>query len=65
MDAGDWRGIFTIVMFVIFIGICVWAWSSRRNADFDEAAQLPLDDEPHGAGDGPAGAKNFDGVQER
>lgn len=51
MDAGDWRGIFTIVMFVMFIGICVWAWSSRRKADFDEAAQLPLDDEPHGAGD--------------
>ena len=51
MDAGDWRGIFTIVMFVMFIGICVWAWSSRRKADFDEAAQLPLDDEQHGAGD--------------
>ncbi len=46
MDAGDWRGIFTIIMFVLFIGICLWAWSSRRKADFDEAAHLPLDDEP-------------------
>ena len=45
MDAGDWRGVFTIVMFLMFIGICLWAWSSRRKADFDEAAQLPLDDE--------------------
>jgi cytochrome c oxidase cbb3-type subunit 4 len=45
MDAGEWRGVFTIVMFVLFIGICVWAWSSRRKDDFDEAAQLPLDDE--------------------
>ena len=49
MDAGDWRGVFTIIMFVLFIGICLWAWSSRRKADFDEAAQLPLDDEPPAA----------------
>ena len=46
MDAGDWRGIFTIVMFVLFIGICLWAWSSRRKTDFDEAAQLPLEEGP-------------------
>jgi cytochrome c oxidase cbb3-type subunit 4 len=46
MDAGEWRGVFTIIMFVLFIGICLWAWSGRRKADFDEAAQLPLDDEP-------------------
>ncbi len=45
MDAGDWRGVFTLVMLVLFIAICVWAWSSRRKADFDAAAQLPLDDE--------------------
>jgi cytochrome c oxidase cbb3-type subunit IV len=45
MDAGDWRGVFTLVMFVLFIGICVWAWSGRRKSDFDEAAQLPLEDE--------------------
>jgi cytochrome c oxidase cbb3-type subunit 4 len=46
MDAGDWRGIFTAVMFLLFIGICAWAWSSKRKQDFDEAAQLPLQDEP-------------------
>jgi len=50
MDAGDWRGIFTAVMFVLFIGIVLWAWSSRRKKDFDEAAQLPLRDEPPGSG---------------
>ena len=53
MDAGEWRGVFTVVMFVLFIGICIWAWSSRRKADFDEAAQLPLDDDPPGSGDAP------------
>jgi len=45
MDAGDWRGIFTIVMFLMFIGICIWAYSRKRKQDFDEAAQLPLDDD--------------------
>jgi cytochrome c oxidase cbb3-type subunit 4 len=44
MDAGTWRGIFTLVMFVLFIGVWIWAWSGKRKKDFDEAAQLPLDD---------------------
>ena len=42
MDAGTWRGVFTVVMLLLFIGICIWAFSSRRRRDFDEAAQLPL-----------------------
>jgi cytochrome c oxidase cbb3-type subunit 4 len=45
MDAGEWRGVFTVVMLVMFLGIFVWAWSSRRKTDFDEAAQLPLDED--------------------
>ena len=44
MDAGTWRGIFTVVMLLLFIGICFWAWSSRRKDDFAEAEQLPLQD---------------------
>jgi cytochrome c oxidase cbb3-type subunit IV len=27
---------------VMFIGIVVWAWSSRRKASFEQAAVLPL-----------------------
>ena len=42
MDAGTLRGIFTALMLLLFVGVCVWAYSSRRKADFDEAAQLPL-----------------------
>ena len=45
MDAGDWRGVYTLLMFLLFVGICIWAWSSRRKTDFDEAAQLALDDD--------------------
>ena len=48
-DAGTWRGAFTAVMLLLFVGICLWAWSRRRKADFEEASRLPLED------DGPAG----------
>ncbi len=42
MDTNDMRAIFTVVTFVTFIGILLWAYSSRRKQDFDEAAQLPF-----------------------
>lgn len=35
----------TIVLFIIFIGIIVWAWSPGRKQDFNEAAQLVVDDD--------------------
>lgn len=34
----------TIVWFLAFVALCVWAWSGRRRKDFDAAAQLPLED---------------------
>jgi len=43
MEPGIWRGVFTLFMFLAFIGIFVWAYSSRRKTDFDEAADLPLE----------------------
>ena len=39
------RVVITVVSFVVFIGIFVWAWSARRKSQFDEAARLPLDDD--------------------
>ena len=32
----------TVVSFVMFIGIVAWAWSKRRRAAFDEAANAPF-----------------------
>ncbi len=32
-------------LFVLFIAIIFWAWSSKRKGEFDEAARLPLDDD--------------------
>ncbi len=41
------HSIWTVLMFILFIGIVVWAWSRRRADDFAAAAQIPLeDDEP-------------------
>ncbi|MBD1389613.1 cbb3-type cytochrome c oxidase subunit 3 [Neiella sp. HB171785] len=45
MSYGDFQGIITLVLMVIFIGIVLWAYSSRRKKAFDEAANLVFADE--------------------
>jgi cytochrome c oxidase cbb3-type subunit 4 len=46
MDVNDMRVVVMLLGLVLFLGIWGWAWSSRRRAAFDEAAQLPfIDDE--------------------
>jgi len=39
---GDIGSLFTVLTFVIFIGIVVWALSKRRKRAFDEAAREPF-----------------------
>jgi cytochrome c oxidase cbb3-type subunit IV len=36
-------GLVTLVWFVAFIGLWLWAWSSRRQRDYAAAARMPLD----------------------
>ncbi len=36
----------TLLIFISFIGVVVWAYSSRQKSRFDEAANLIFDDEP-------------------
>lgn len=43
MDINLLRSIVTVVAFVIFIGIVIWAWSRRNQAGFEEAARLPFE----------------------
>ena len=45
MDINDFRGIITAITFIAFIGVCAWAWSRKRKADFDAASKLPLEEE--------------------
>lgn len=45
MDINDLRGLSTLFLMISFIGLCIWAYSSKRKATFDEAANLPFADE--------------------
>jgi len=36
--------IWTLIAFVLFVGIVIWAWSSKRHQDFHEAANLVFDE---------------------
>jgi cytochrome c oxidase cbb3-type subunit 4 len=45
MDINDLRGLSTVLMLCSFLGLCVWAYSSARKKEFEEAASLPFTDE--------------------
>jgi len=42
MDINTLRSIVTVLAFIAFVGIVVWAWSRRNQSSFDEAALLPF-----------------------
>ena len=46
MDINDLRSIFTVLSMICFGGIVWWAYSSRRKQAYEEAAMLPLEDDP-------------------
>ena len=48
MRAGDLHVVWTLLLMLAFIGIVWWAWSSRRRKDFEEAANLPLEEDERG-----------------
>jgi cytochrome c oxidase cbb3-type subunit 4 len=37
-------GLFTGALLLLFIGGWIWAWNPKRKQAFDEAAQLPLEE---------------------
>jgi len=46
VDINDLRSAFTVLTVICFVGIVWWAFSSRRTQTYEEAARLPLDDDP-------------------
>jgi cytochrome c oxidase cbb3-type subunit IV len=40
------HSLWTVVLVVVFLGIVIWAFNSKRRQAFDEAAHLPLLDDP-------------------
>lgn len=50
LDITLMRVAITVLSFVIFIGICWWAWHPGNRTRFAQAARLPLDDGGDGSG---------------
>jgi cytochrome c oxidase cbb3-type subunit 4 len=46
MDLNDLRSAVTVLSLLVFIGILVWTYSSRRGEAFAAAAALPFSDVP-------------------
>jgi cytochrome c oxidase cbb3-type subunit IV len=49
-DINTLRSLVTLLAFVMFLALMVWAWRGARRQDFEEAANLPF-----AAHDNPAG----------
>ena len=45
MDINIIRGVLTIVLIIAFLGLVVWAWSSKRKDTFDKLSQMPLEED--------------------
>ena len=45
MDINELRGIHSLVIMAMFLGIIWWAYSAHRRKANDEAAHLPFDDD--------------------
>ena len=48
MDVGTIHGIWTIIVMVVFVWIVIWAWSSKRKKEFDDAAMIPFNEDKQG-----------------
>ncbi|HRP97661.1 MAG TPA: cbb3-type cytochrome c oxidase subunit 3 [Rhodocyclaceae bacterium] len=45
MELNDARIVVTVLGFLCFVGICIWAYSKHAKKGFDEAARLPFTDD--------------------
>lgn len=45
MDPAIFRAMGTLILFLSFVALCVWAWAPAQKHRFDEAARLPFLDE--------------------
>lgn len=47
MDINDIRSWYTVILFAVFIGIVIWAWSGKTKRRFHDASQLPFKEVEH------------------
>ena len=50
MDFATWNSIWTVLVLLLFVGICAWAFWPSRKRYFEEAGRTVLDndDDPNG-----------------
>jgi cytochrome c oxidase cbb3-type subunit 4 len=65
MDINDIRSAMTVIMFVLFLGIVFWAYSSKRKRAFDEAARLPFEEDESMVAGKPRNTPGKNGAQEK
>lgn len=46
MDKGTYLGLISVIVMLAFLGACGWALLPAQKRRFEQAAQLPLEDEP-------------------
>jgi len=49
LDINTVRGLITLALLILFIWLVIWAYSKKRTATFNEAANLPFADETKAA----------------
>ncbi len=45
MNLATIHSLWTVLLMILFLGIVIWAYSSRRKKQFDAAARMPLEDD--------------------
>ena len=62
MTSGLWSGIATAILFVSFIGLCVWAFSPSQKRRWKESAELPFlgDDDARPSAPPPTGGSRHE-----
>ena len=60
MSFGFVQGLITILLMVLFVGIVVWAYSSRQKKRFEEASMLPFAEDDAQGDDRRKGEKKDD-----
>jgi cytochrome c oxidase cbb3-type subunit 4 len=45
LDLNELRAVLMVALLFGFLGICAWAWSSKRKSAFRHASMLPLEDD--------------------
>jgi cytochrome c oxidase cbb3-type subunit 4 len=45
IDINLLRGVFLVLLIIAFLGMWIWAWSSKRKPEFQEMSRLPLEED--------------------